>query len=81
MENLPEGLSAETEEALRRLYQRYLDHDKEVCDLGAEIEESEARLLDAKGRSARALQEYHRILGRVQREAGKARRGLKRRVA
>lgn len=81
MENLPNGISADTEEFLRRLYQRYLDHDKEMADLAAEIEDTEARLYDVRVRRDAALQEYHRKLNRIARETSKERRGLKRRTA
>lgn len=81
MENLPEGLSAETEATLRRLYQRYEDHKDEAQELDQQIAALQLRRTEAKERSGRAIQEYHRVLGRVQREAGRARRGLKRRIA
>lgn len=81
MENLPNGISAETEDYLRTLYQRYLDHDKEMADLAAEIEDTEARLREVRVRRDTALTEYHRKLNRIARETSKERKGLSKRTA
>lgn len=75
MDNLPEGISADTAATLRNLYAAYQDWEREIDRLDRAIADAEQARRDARARAAGALKDYHRRLGRIQREAGRQRRG------
>lgn len=75
MDNLPSGISADTERMLRNIYGVYRDWEREIERLDGVIAEAEEARRVARAQAQEALRDYHRRLGRIQREAAKASRG------